>query len=149
MQSVRILVVVLLALLLAGCGKKQGKHGEIPVEGTLYVDDKPYGPALLSLTPTDTERPSVEGSVKDDGTFTLRTQKGTEGAPEGTYAVTVNPDALSETMLPNLEKKTVEIKKPSDGGTLKLEIRLKSRKGVIDVDPSTGGKQRPKGPTGI
>lgn len=94
---------MLVAALLAGCGPSDDrvKLPTTPVQGTLYIDDKPFGPAKLTLAPVpaDGTRPVVSGVVTADGKYTLSTYSAADeepdGAPPGEYQVGFSLDAMN------------------------------------------------------
>ena len=128
-MTIRTLTVLAAALLACGCGKQvdEKRVATVPVSGKLLVDGKPFGPALLMLTlnPPNVEVPSVNGYVKGDGTFELKTYQDGDGAPAGSYNVTLtmNPSAMGP--VPQVKPATVEIKTP-DSGSLALDVNLES-----------------------
>lgn len=144
----RITILTALGLLaaLVGCGKS--KHEAVPVKGTLYIDGKPFGPASISLQPEDAESglPGAGGTVAKDGSFTLKTSEGAEGAVAGKYKVSISEDVMEAgNPIPVVEPASVEIKNPSDGGTVTLEIKLKSRKGAgPQAGPGTDDDKKPQ-----
>ena len=117
-----------------GCGEKEGgeKIGKIAGDGTLSVGGDKFGPALLSFVhTTDTEAPTLEAKVKDDGTFDVLTFPGQEFV-DGKYKVVLDEDPAAEpeggmstqTGVPVVKEFNVDIKSPAEGETLKLEIKL-------------------------
>lgn len=135
-----------------GCGGGD-KETTVPVTGTMYVDGKPFGPATLTLRPVDAESGTSEtgATVGKDGTFTLTTSKGDEGAAPGKYYVTVSEDVMEAKAVPKLKPATVEIPKGS-GEAVTIDIKLTSIKGAgLQAGPGTGEGQKthPKGPGGI
>jgi hypothetical protein len=78
-------------LVLSGCG--DGKIRTYPVTGTVHVDGKPAGGAIVIFCPTDgsaqfkRERPF--GTADADGKFGLTTFIAKDGAPAGDYRVMV------------------------------------------------------------
>lgn len=125
-------VVACLAFSSSGCGG--GTDLElIAVEGTLFVDDQPFGPASIALQPVTIDEKTApvipSGTSGEDGTFSLVSVGGAEGAPAGSYTVVVDEDIMSGEGVPELEPLTVEITAPADGGTLKLDLKMTSKKG--------------------
>lgn len=89
MRSMTLLLSWFLAsVMIVGCGGS-GKPTAYPVKGTVLVKGKPADGALIVLHPTsgDTHRPL--GYVEADGSFKLTTYAEGDGAPAGTYKVTV------------------------------------------------------------
>jgi hypothetical protein len=81
-----------LALLLAGCG--DGRKPVFPVKGQLLdAGGKPAAGARILFHPLDDPDPGAArpiGVVGEDGAFTLTTYDKGDGAPSGTYEVTVD-----------------------------------------------------------
>lgn len=127
----RKLLVALVALgwvvCIGGCTGQKGGIPTIPVEGKVTVDGKaPSGPFRLMLRSSDESIPTINGNVQKDGTFKLTTNQPDDGAPEGTYEVTVGPDALYPASTPNVKPTTLTISKPSSGKVLTIEVNLES-----------------------
>jgi hypothetical protein len=86
--------VVLVALTIAtglGCSKSESRVPLHPVAGAIQFHGRPAEGAFVSLHPkTATEGvPNPRATVAKDGTFTVSTYDGNDGAPEGEYIVTV------------------------------------------------------------
>jgi hypothetical protein len=85
--------VAVLALALGGCsGSKVGRPPTYPVRGRLFVGDRPAAGARVQLTAAGD--PKLIGlcphaTVEPDGSFRLTTFKTGDGAPAGTYALTL------------------------------------------------------------
>lgn len=115
-----------------GCsGSEKTIVATIPVEGTLKIDGKPFGPATISLNSKLEDIPSATGTVKEDGTFVLRTYQDGDGAAEGEFVAEVLADAMAGTTVPTVEPIPVTIKQ---GGSspLKLDLDFKT----IGKDPA-------------
>jgi len=85
----RLLAVLLLCLLAAGCNRSSIKL--YPVNGKVTYKDQPTEGASIVFQPVDgvaPERPMAYGDVKADGTFQLRTEHGA-GAAAGDYKVLI------------------------------------------------------------
>jgi hypothetical protein len=88
----RGIVVLLLALVAAGCGDGVGQR--YPVEGKVLVDNKPLrgksGSVLFKPDASKGNTSTVDagGSINDEGGYSLIT-KGKPGAPVGWYKVVV------------------------------------------------------------
>ena len=131
--------LVLLAML-CGCGgggEEIESAQTIEVGGTLTIDGKPYGPALLSFTHASNEdAPEISAQVKEDGTFELLSYKAEGSAPQGTYDVVIDedPEAMSAEGVPVVKPLSVEISAAGEE-TLKLQIEATSTGGAM----RTGG----------
>jgi hypothetical protein len=154
-------VVVVCAVLLAmvwGCGSKvkKGQSKSISVNGTLLVNGKPFGPAVLSFVPQSEGVPGVEARVNKDGTFDLLNYKAGDVEPGGKYKVilseSADPEEMAASAIPDAMPVSVEIQLPADGETLKLEIKMTAKGGKTrsgGPDPDAAGPELPKGPGGI
>jgi hypothetical protein len=80
-------------LLLAGLGGCKQSDGSTiyPVSGQVLVNGKPAAAALVTFHPigVHTGAPRPTGRAAEDGTFTLTSNVGGDGAPAGEYRVTV------------------------------------------------------------
>src|SRR5438874_8039209 len=99
----RRLVVVAIASAafgMAGCGEGalKGAISTYPAKGTVTMDGKAFGPAKLSLTPTpdDNKKPTAVVIVNESGNIVdVTTYKKNDGAPAGSYKVTISQDPMS------------------------------------------------------
>jgi hypothetical protein len=84
-----------LALAVGCSGRDASLPVTFPVTGSVVTEKgKPYTGGSLQFHPDSKEDVTVIGDIAADGTFRLRTLKGstnTEGAPAGSYEVTVIP----------------------------------------------------------
>lgn len=79
-------------LALTSCGKGDGRKPTFSVVGQVFVDQKPAANAEVVFHPVGDPDPNAvkpHGTVGADGTFTLTTYDGGDGAPAGDYRVTV------------------------------------------------------------
>ena len=83
------LVVLTLAALSPACSS--GRKPVHPVRGQILVNGKPAGQAQVLLHPAEggQSEPHPTGQTDDQGYFTLTSYTNGDGAPEGSYAVTV------------------------------------------------------------
>jgi hypothetical protein len=139
----RMLCLLTLCTLAAavGCGSSgPPKKATFKATGKLSVDDKPFGPATLTLSSTDKDMssPSITGNVAADGTITYVTY-GQEGiVTPGKYAVTMAGDIMTMKPVPPVEPATVEIK----SGEATVDVKLKAIPGAAPV----GGLPLPQSP---
>jgi hypothetical protein len=105
----------------------------VPVSGTLYVDDKPYGPVMLILTPTtkDANHPSVSAEVAEDGSFSLSTYSAADedpdGAPPGDYTVAFSFDVMNPAkQRPGITATSNQVTVPESDDDVTLDIKLES-----------------------
>jgi hypothetical protein len=85
-------VVAVAGLLLGCCGPRGGQIQTYPVTGHLFVGDKPAVGARVQLNAVgDVKLLGLcpHATVEPDGSFRLTTFKTNDGAPAGTYALTV------------------------------------------------------------
>jgi hypothetical protein len=86
-----LLVALLLVVLLAGCGKKNGWLDTYQVKGVVQVDGKPAAQVHISMHPkkVSDERPFVCSAQSDEkGEFVMSTFVTGDGVPAGEYDVT-------------------------------------------------------------
>ena len=85
--------VAVLALALGGCSGSQGDGlRTYPVRGSVFVGDKPAAGARVQLNARgDLKLVGLcpHATVEPDGSFRLTTYRTGDGAPAGTYALTV------------------------------------------------------------
>jgi hypothetical protein len=86
--------VVLAALTVAtglGCSKSDSRVPIHPVQGAIHFRGLPAEGAFISLHPKNATEgvPNPRATVAKDGSFTVSTYDGNDGAPEGEYVVTV------------------------------------------------------------
>jgi hypothetical protein len=85
--------VAILCALVSGCLPwRPGRPTTYPVHGMLFVNGKPAAGARVRLFAMN--NPTLDGlcphaEVERDGSFQLMTYQKGDGAPEGTYALTV------------------------------------------------------------
>src|SRR5262245_25554680 len=82
----------LLVLGLSSCGNGDGRKPTYPVTGKVRFDNKPVAHATIVLHPVDANDPKAvrpRGKTGADGSLTLTTYDGHDGAPAGQYRVTV------------------------------------------------------------
>ena len=78
-------------LLIAGCQKPSNLPPQYPVSGTISLDGKPLGGAGIMFLPRgDTRGNGAMAMTDPTGKYTLKTDHGGPGAPEGEYAVTIS-----------------------------------------------------------
>jgi hypothetical protein len=89
---IRRFAILIVTVSVLGCGSAESRKPTYPVTGRiLLADGKPVAHATVVLHPIDgsTDAPKPRGKVDRDGTFTLTTYDGGDGAPSGRYRVTV------------------------------------------------------------
>jgi hypothetical protein len=94
-----IAIAVCSLTLASSCGRPkvpeiQGKLPVFPVKGSVLVDGKPVAQAQIvffpaSPFPKDASQFLPRARTSEDGTFTVMTYADADGAPAGTYKVTV------------------------------------------------------------
>jgi hypothetical protein len=80
---------VALVLGMAGCSQSRGP-AVYPVAGRVTVNGQPASAALITLHPEAGDASRPVGRAGPDGAFALTTRTGGDGAPAGTYRVTVD-----------------------------------------------------------
>lgn len=75
----------------AGCSKSENHVPVHPVVGAIQYRGQPVVGAFVSLHPKSATEgvPNPRATVEKDGSFTVSTYNGNDGAPEGEYIVTV------------------------------------------------------------
>ena len=119
------------ALAISSCGNGDGRKPVFPVTGRVLFEGKPADKALVIFHPVGESGPAVirpRGQVGPDGTFTLATYGTADGAPAGTYQVTVELWLAStrkgEDDRPPLNRLPVRYSKPGSSG---LHVQIEPR----------------------
>jgi hypothetical protein len=73
-------------LIVAGCGKSDWGY----LEGSVLLNGKPIGPAIISLEPSDGQRAGGVGPVDENGKYKIISARKKEGVAVGDYRVTVH-----------------------------------------------------------
>jgi hypothetical protein len=85
-------VLAAVVLPACGCGRSGENHVAVhPVQGAIQFRGQPMEGAFVALHPKSATDgvPTPRATVAKDGTFTVTTYDGNDGAPEGDYVVTV------------------------------------------------------------
>jgi hypothetical protein len=132
-------LVLLLAAGAAGCYSSSGRQPEerlpvYPVRGQVFVNGLPAEGAFVvfhpEYDPADPDHPRPRAKVRPDGSFALWTYETDDGAPAGTYVVTVvwAPGEFENDRLGGLyadparpRLTTVVLKRPNDLPPFRLE----------------------------
>ena len=142
-MKLRTLLAAGLVVVLCGCGGSDtaGRLPLVKVKGKLYVDNKPFGPALLQLMvePASPTVPVINGYVKEDGTFELQTYEPGNGAPEGNYTIVLAMDPMRVGNFPVTKPQTAAVKKGSGPLEVKLESTGETTNSPFPVPPRGGG----------
>ena len=85
------LLAALVSLTALGCGKAMSNVATHPAKGTITFKGQPIHGALVTLHPKAPLEnvPAPRANVGKDGTFSVTTFNGGDGAPEGDYVLTV------------------------------------------------------------
>lgn len=85
------LVLSGVAAALSGCSRGEARVPVYPVNGKVTFEGAPPTGAFIILHPAQAKegQPTPSGKVKDDGTFTLTSYDGDDGAPAGDYSVSI------------------------------------------------------------
>ena len=139
-----------LLVCLAGCSQKNPNlPPQHPVSGVITLDGKPLtGAGVMFLPRGDTRGTGAMGMTDDAGKYTLKTDYGGPGAPEGEFGVTIskvvnrdgtpyvpNPDvaeAGERETLPAIYsdsmKTTLSANVPKGGDTINFDLKSKSKR---------------------
>ena len=87
-----------LVMVLAGCGGDRGADPATttpyPVQGqVLLADGKPLKGGKIVFAPKELGRHPAAGAIGTDGSFSLKTDDGRDGAEAGDYKVRIEPTA--------------------------------------------------------
>jgi hypothetical protein len=88
----RSALVVLLAVLLAGCSDSPARKKVYPVEGKLTFNTEPMAGAMVTFHPAGDADPRAlraQATAAADGSYKLTAYVSGDGAPAGEYVVTV------------------------------------------------------------
>ncbi len=112
-HSALLVIGLSCAVLASSCGKSkipeiQGKLPVFPARGTLLLDGKPLVNANLVFHPTtpfakDASKFLPRGRTNEEGAFSLTTYSDNDGAPAGTYRVTVSYRGVHQNLRTNEE----------------------------------------------
>lgn len=84
-----MVVAVLAAAILSGCGGGGYELDTAPVRGTVTVDGQPVTSGYVFVTPSQGR--IAKGEIAEDGTFVLGTYTDDDGAQIGTHPAIVTP----------------------------------------------------------
>ena len=113
MKRAELLLGLLSALIMSGCGSSKGKDPwdtVYPAKGIVTYKGKPVADAEIALFPQGTSIPDTirpRAKTSEDGTFVVWTNQPGDGAPAGSYKITV-------VHYPFGEKNGVAFVKPND-----------------------------------
>ena len=129
-QNLFVIATFAVLTVLPGCGG-QKRVKVYPATGTVTIDGKAVGPAMIVLQPASLESkiPAATGSIGTDGSFKLHTYVDGDGVAEGKYNAIVVSDPMKMTPVPAAKPLEVEIKLAS-GSIPALKIELKGIKGA-------------------
>ena len=91
-MSGQAILGVAAAALLAGCSSRDSNlPQQYPVSGVVTLDGKPLpGAGVMFLPRGNTRGTGAYGMTDETGKYSLKTDHGGEGAPEGEFAVTIS-----------------------------------------------------------
>jgi hypothetical protein len=93
LRALGMLVLAVAVVAAPGCGAKSRRLPVYPARGQVLVGGKPAANAVVTLWPessgTDVDPYSPTGKADEEGRFTLSTYASGDGAPAGSYTVTV------------------------------------------------------------
>jgi len=146
MRICLILSLLVAFVLVAGCGKPSNLPPQYPVSGIISLDGKPLpGAGIMFLPRGETRGRGAMAMTDPTGKYTLKTDHGGPGAPEGEYAVTIsrvvnrdgtpyvpNPDVAEagerETLPGHYSdsmKTTLKANVPKGGDTINFDLKSK------------------------
>lgn len=138
-----------LTVLFAGCGGGNGDIEKVPLypaSGMVTMDGEPFGPVSLRFVPEEVGERSFIGKANDLGLIdTVTTYEIGDGAPAGTYKVTVFSSGGTGKEFPAVyesEKSTplkVIIADVQGAGANNMDIQLDSKAGKGDSKNPTMG----------
>jgi hypothetical protein len=128
--------LALFGVLLAGCRDgKLDRPATFPVRGQVHFQGKPATGARVQLTAADGSKWCPHGEVAVDGSFQLTTFRSNDGAPAGSYALTLTwpapPPPGREEGLDRFKGRYADPKQPlrrvqvREGGNVLEPIELK------------------------
>jgi hypothetical protein len=141
--AVRVGVLLLLAVALAGCG--DGRPKRVPVSGRVLIDGQPLKAGMIRVLPAD-DRAAL-GAIGPDGRFTLTTFEPNDGCVLGKHRVTVSgnenrgPSAIfwhapKKYIDPNESGLELDITGPLDN--IELKLTWEGGKPFLERLPETG-----------
>jgi hypothetical protein len=123
--------------LCSGCGgAADGRVPVVPVQGKVLVRGQPAAGALVIFHPVgapDANTPRPTAVAADDGTFILSTYDTGDGAPAGSYLVTVTWDERDEEAddgVPGVDRLRGRYADPSQSG-----LRVEVQSGTNELPP--------------
>ncbi len=135
----RLALGVTLAVTVVGCGGPAGRMAVHPVRGKVMMDGRLAAGADIVLHPaaplTDKDADYPRGAVGDDGSFAISTYDESDGAPAGTFRVSIFRSEGSESEGLRIEKSKAadpfkKYKNPEGSG---LTVTVKE--GSNDLEP--------------
>lgn len=142
-------LVLLTSVATTGCRRVPKPEGFPPIyPGLIKIvqEGKPLADAEVLLFSKDKScRWAVSGTTDSDGVARLRTHGRFDGAPEGTFIVTVlktdaDPYESGEVRTKAINVYTYVDKKYTDAATSPLEIKIEKRKNQETFDLGPGGR---------
>ncbi len=154
------LLAVLLGTIIAGCHSRDSDlPPQYPVSGLVTLDGKPLaGAGIMFLPRGETRGTGAFAMTGADGKFSLKTDYGGDGAPEGEFSVTVskvvnrdgtpyvpNPDAAEageRETLPVIYhdslKTVLTAQVPKGGGTIDVILTRSGQGATTKTTPRSG-----------
>lgn len=130
MRFAALVLSLTLVVAFAGCGPDgPAKLPTMKIPGKLTIDDKPFGPATLTLSAPDSDKnkPNATGNVDKEGKISFVTY-GEEGIAAGTYNVSIAGDIMAMNAVPGCEPATLEVK----AGATSVDVKLKSNGTTVE-----------------
>ena len=147
MRTPRLLIF---AVILAGCGGPEGRMKLYPVRGKVLVDGRPATGMDVVLYPdtalADKNADFPRAVVMEDGTFLISTYEAGDGAPAGTYKVSIlsgGDPASSEDIQFKKPKPRTGIERYRDPTSSGLALTVKQQSNEIAPFELTSQAPRP------
>jgi hypothetical protein len=124
-----------LAIFAVGCGSSSGDAPKtVPVKGTVTVEGKPMGKLGVVFMPEKGKGKIATGETDGEGHFSLMTNVPGDGAPVGTYSVSITPVEENNPPMPGMEG----YKKPGPPPFARkyTDLAKSGLKATVDSDPS-------------
>jgi hypothetical protein len=142
-----ILFSLSIPLIFSGCGGGDDveKVSLYPASGTLKMDGEPFGPVLLRFEPEGEGARGFVGQVDQNGNIgSVTTYRTGDGAPVGTYTVTVFSSVGGSKPFPAIyeSKKSSPLKvliaDITGDGANAMDIQLDAKAGKASTNSTTG-----------
>jgi hypothetical protein len=106
----------------------------------VFVDDKPFGPAMLSMSASDAAKklPNSTGAVNAEGVAVLKSYPDSNGLVAGSYTCVLSPDPLKMNQVPMVTPMTAEFKDDAKTVDLHFKTVKNARPGMVPPSAQSG-----------